>query len=103
MIYRAPGYPFGEFVPVRILLLRTFCVPGKLAWILEIQNRVAPVLIRGMRLQAWTDSDGSVSAVLPNGNRFRLSYDEFSVIEWAPAPADSIRRESGASSSLARG
>lgn len=75
---RNPGYPFGDRVPRRIRMLKTV-VPDLSHFFPEIKH---PIARAGAEFRAWTNSNGAVIAVFPNGDKLGVKPGEFEVIDW---------------------
>lgn len=80
---RTPEYPYGDRVPKHIRMRRTVTTtmqPGGTWGVLPA--RLPPVAIIGMRVKAWTNVDGTVSAVLAEGDKLALNAGDFDVVDW---------------------
>lgn len=80
---RTTEYPYGDHVPKRIRMRRTVTSalqPGG-TWGM-LSARLPAVAIIGMSVQAWTNVDGTVSAVVSGGEKLALNADDFEVLDW---------------------
>lgn len=77
MRQRLKGYPYGNRVPSKIRMLKTV----KTDFPLRLDPKMVKVAVEGSTWDAWTNSYGAVSAVMPEG-KLGLKPSEFEVVEW---------------------
>lgn len=83
---RSETYPFGEKVPLFVLMLKTVTAdPMPVLGFSTCPNGVPPIALIGQRLPAWTNSHGAVAVVLQDGELLGVKPDEFEVVEWCTA------------------
>jgi hypothetical protein len=80
---RTPEYPYGDRVPRHIRMRRTVTTPVQLGgtWGM-LMARLPPVAIIGTRVKAWTNVDGTVSAMFADGDKLALNAEDFHVLDW---------------------
>jgi hypothetical protein len=80
--HRAKGYPYGERVPRTVRMVKTVTAePMPVIGYTYIKGDV-PTAVISQTFPAWTNSNGAVVAVMPDGQRLGLKPDEFEVASW---------------------
>lgn len=80
---RTPEYPYGDQIPRRIRMRRTVTSATQLEEASALLSaRMPTVAIIGMDLPVWTNVDGTVSAVFPDGEKLALNAEDFDVLDW---------------------
>ncbi|TCV51354.1 DUF4406 domain-containing protein [Pseudomonas sp. 460] len=93
--HRGKGYPFGERVPRSVRMVKTVTAdPMPVIGFAYITGAV-PTAVISQTFNAWTNSQGAVAAVMPDGQRLGLKPGEFEVSSWHDASPQKLIYLSG--------
>lgn len=83
--HRAKGYPFGERVPRTVRMVKTVTADPMPVIGYSYIEGVVPTAVISQTFRVWTNSNGAVAAVMPDGQRLGLKPGEFEVSSWHDA------------------
>lgn len=73
---KAPGYPFGDTVPLRVEMQRT-CMPPVA---IQVDPDHFPIAYTGVRYDCYVGSNGVLAVILPRGQMLLVEHDAIKVV-----------------------